>query len=118
MSYTTLSVEEHDQVKILEILERRIFLQVTDKFRNELLAEIDKDTNQIIVDLTKVSVMNSAGLGVLLQAHDKIKQRTGRLIITGLQPVMQDIFRRMKLDSFFEVCKDKEEGLQKFRGNK
>lgn len=118
MNYTTLSVEEHGQAKILEILERRIFLQITDKFRDEILTEIDKDVDQIIIDLSKVSVMNSAGLGVLLQAHDKIKKRSGRLIIAGLQPVMQDIFLRMKLDSFFEVCKNKEEGLKKIQGGK
>lgn len=114
MEQKTLSVEKIENVTIIQVLERRIFLQVADKFKKELLSKVDKGINCLLIDLSKVSVMNSAGIGVLLQVRDKITKRSGRLLLSGLQPIMQEIFSRMKLDSFFEVCNNRGEALRKF----
>jgi len=113
MEKSTLSVEKINDITIIHVLERRIFLQVTDRFREELLSEIDKGLKYLVIDLSKVSVMNSTGIGVLLQVRDKFVKSSGRLIISGLQPIMQDIFTRMKLDSFFEIYNDQNEALGK-----
>ena len=117
MEKSTLSVTKVGDITNIQVLERRIFLRVTDQFREELLSEVGKGIDCLIIDLSKVSVMNSAGLGVLLQTRDKIAKRSGRLIISGLQPIMQEIFTRMKLDSFFEICADNNEALSKLRDN-
>ena len=96
-------------------MERRIFLQVTEKFREELLTEVDKGVSRLVLDLSKVNVMNSSGLGVLLQVRDKLKNRSGELVISGLNPIMQEIFSRMKLDSFFEIYRDQDKALRKLQ---
>jgi len=113
MEKNTLSVEKIGDITIIHVLERRIFLQVTDRFREELLSEVDKGLKYLVIDLSKVSVMNSAGLGVLLQVRDKFVKSFGHLILAGLQPIIQDIFTRMKLDSFFEICTDYNEAMGK-----
>ena len=117
MEKRTLLINKVGDVTSIQVLERRIFLQVTDRFREEMLSEVDKGISYLVIDLSKVSVMNSAGLGVLLQVRDKIIKRSGRLILSGLQPLMQDIFTRMKLDSFFEICINQDEALGRFCEN-
>ena len=112
MNKKTISIENIDHITYITILERRIFLGITDQFRDELIKEVDRGIEFLILDLSNVSVMNSAGLGVLLQVRDKMIKRSHQLVLVGLHSVMQDIFSRMKLESFYTIYKTKEEAIR------
>jgi anti-anti-sigma factor len=68
--------------------------------------------------LEKVSVMNSVGLGVLIGAHDQLSKKDRPFVITNLQPLMQDIFARMKLETVIAVRKTQSEGLEYLRSRR
>ena len=112
MNKKTISIENIDHITYITIIERRIFLGITDQFRDELIKEVDRGIEFLILDLSNVSVMNSAGLGVLLQVRDKMIKRSHQLVLVGLHSVMQDIFSRMKLESFYTIYKTKEEAIR------
>lgn len=115
-SLNTIEVASKGDVSIVTVKERRIFLQITETFREELVSVIEQGANKLIVDLTHVSVMNSSGLGVLILARDKLKKRNGKIILCGMQHIMAEIFARMHLDSFFEVATDREGALKLMEG--
>lgn len=103
MDFKTIKVDEKDNKIIVTILEKRIYLGITDIFRDEILELLKNVRNDLVVDLNRVAVMNSAGLGVLIMARDIINKNNGEIKLCGLQPLMQDIFSRMRLDTLFKI---------------
>ena len=109
MEFKTLNVQFDKSKAIVSVIEKRIYLGITDLFRDDMLSVLDHDVEELIINLEHVAVMNSAGLGVLIMAQDTIKKRGGRIKLTNLQPLMQDIFSRMRLDTLFETFDSVEE---------
>jgi anti-anti-sigma factor len=115
MPYKTIQMTQKQDVTIIHVTERRIFLHIADDFRNEVLSIIDNGVPKVIIDLNDVNVMNSSGLGVLMLVRDRIDKQKGRLVLCGLQPIMSEIFYRMHLDTFFTIAGDQDEAFQKLQ---
>ena len=113
MEFKTITVELDKNKAIVTINEKRIYLGITDMFRDDMLSVLDQDFNELLVNLEHVAVMNSAGLGVLIMAQDTIKKRGGTIKLTNLQPLMLDIFSRMRLDTLFEMYDTIDEAIAK-----
>jgi anti-sigma B factor antagonist len=111
MDYKTVLVSERHGYKIVEIMEKRIYLTVTEIFKEELISIVDEGNLKLIVDLNRVNVMNSVGLGVLILARDTLNKRGGVIKLTNLQPLLADIFSRMKLDTLFKIYNSNEEAM-------
>jgi len=111
MDYKTIDVYFKKDKAIVTVKEKRIYLGITDVFRDDVLALMESEFQELVINMSEVAVMNSAGLGVLIMARDMIKKRNGRVKMTHLQPLMKDIFARMRLDTLFEIYDDMEEAL-------
>lgn len=103
MKYKTIDLHLEGKKAIATILEKRIYLGITDVFREDMLSILEQDVQHLVIDLNQVSVMNSAGLGVLIMAQDIIKKRNGSIQLVRPQPLMREIFDRMRLDTLFEI---------------
>jgi anti-sigma B factor antagonist len=112
VSYNTIAVENIGDITIIKVLERRVFLKISDQFRDEVVHLIDSGANRVIIDLSNVHVMNSSGLGVLILARDMLQKKGGKIILCGLLKVMEEIFSRMHLDNFFTICKNVSEAVE------
>ena len=115
MTYKTIKVAVEGDVTVIHILERRIFLHITDEFRDEVMSVVDSGIDKLVIDLSAVNVMNSSGLGVMMLVRDKMEKRKGTLVVCGLQPIMSEIFSRMHLDTFFEIAPDTTAALKKIK---
>ncbi len=113
--YTTLSLQADNGNTLVTVLARRVYLQVVDSFRDEMQEVMRATSGGLLLNLEKVSVMNSVGLGVLIGAHAQLGKQNRPFVITNLQPLMQDIFARMKLETVIAVQKTPAEGLEYLR---
>ena len=111
MGYQTIAVRRQGEYKIIEVIEKRVYMTITEIFKEELLAETGQSNQKYIIDLNQVEVMNSSGLGVLILLRDIISKKGSVLKLTHLQPLLEDIFLRMKLNILFEVYATTEEAL-------
>ncbi|OQX86979.1 hypothetical protein B6D60_05015 [candidate division KSB1 bacterium 4484_87] len=111
MELKTIEVKEYQDKLLVTILEKRVYLGITDVFREEVQALLTKEVKEIIFDLKNVSVMNSSGLGVLIMARDALSKQGGQIKLANLQPLMQEIFSRMRLDTLFSIYPDTQEAL-------
>jgi anti-anti-sigma factor len=114
-TYSTLSVRQDGEVTIVEVLARRVYLKVVEEFREELHDVLSGTSGPMLLDLGKVSVMNSAGLGVVIAAHDHLLRQQRPFVVANLQPLMQEIFSRMQLGTLITATTSVAEGLQKLR---
>jgi len=114
-TYSTLSVRNTDDAAIVEVLSRRIYLKVVEEFREEINDILRNTTGALLLDLGKVSVMNSAGLGVIIAAQDYMQKQQRPFLVANLQPLMQEIFNRMQLGTLITATASVNDGLQKLQ---
>jgi anti-sigma B factor antagonist len=58
------------------------------------------------LDLKKVPVSNSAGIGSILMFYKNLKKRDGLLEIKGISKNLAEMFRLIKLDTVIQVEED------------
>lgn len=76
---------------------------------NKLLAD---NANKIIVNLSAVDYISSAGLRVLLATLKQLNKSGGVLRIFGLNETVQEIFDISGFSVIFDLFKDETEALQ------
>lgn len=103
MSFQTITITEKLNDLTVNVLEKRIYLGVTDLFAEEMNRVLAHDFNNLIIDLGNVSVMNSSGIGVLIKTRDELTKRGKQIKLVNLQPLMMDVFSRMRLDTLFSI---------------
>ncbi len=111
-TYTTLTLRNENGITLISVLARRVYLQTVEEFREELQEVVQASQDHVLLNLEKVSVMNSAGLGLLIALHEQLQEQQRKLVITNLQPMMQEIFSRMKLETMITTRATEEEGRQ------
>jgi anti-sigma B factor antagonist len=67
------------------------------------LDDCQKDGCPLVLDLAGVDYMSSVGLRVLMLAAKQMKAQGLRIVVAGLQPVVQEIFEISRFDRVFEV---------------
>jgi anti-anti-sigma factor len=67
--------------------------------------------DQLVLDLSRVQYISSAGLRVLMLARKQAKANGGTLAVAGLQPVVQEIFEISRFTMVFDVFPTVREAL-------
>ena len=82
---------------------------------NGWLAEIpEEEKPKVVLNLNKVSMMDSSGLGVLVSSYTSIQKRGGRLVLAGLGRGLQNLIAITKLTRVFDMYESEEEALESF----
>ena len=61
------------------------------------------DVRQVILDLSRVEFMDSAGCGVLLWLHKELLQRGGRLTVRGVVSSVQAMFDILRIERVLHI---------------
>ena len=87
---------------------------VVEAMAGELYALVDQQAQRkLILDFTRVQFLSSSMLGALIALQKKSKAIKGRVIIVGLRPQLQKIFKIMKLDKILEFADDEQEAFKR-----
>jgi len=73
---------------------------------------MNQHKTEIILDCKAVSCMDSAGLELLVQVDEKLRERGGILKIIALNDVCKDIFIATRLISIFPVYENIHEAIK------
>lgn len=66
----------------------------------ELLAGGVKQLN---LNLVKVEMVDSAGIGLIISTHNSLRKLGGELELTGVRPELGDLFRSMRMHQHFKI---------------
>jgi anti-anti-sigma factor len=83
-------------------------------FRNDLAPHLDACLHEgqaLIFDLSRLEYVSSAGLRCLMLAARQAVSRSGRLVITSLQPLVAEIFQISRFNLVFDVFPTMREAL-------
>lgn len=79
-----------------------------------LNAAIDAGRTQIVIDLSNVEYMSSAGLRELVAALKKVKRGTGDLRLASPSERVMEVLELAGLDSIFEIYPNQVEAVGSF----
>jgi anti-sigma B factor antagonist len=92
-------------------LKGEIDLHVSPTVTTALNDVIDKKPERLVVDLSEVSYIDSAGLAALIQAMQKVEGYGGKFMLSGLQETVRSIFEISRLDQVFQIFPDADSAL-------
>jgi anti-sigma B factor antagonist len=87
-------------------LEGEIDLHVSPRIAASLQALIAAKPEQVVVDLSKVSYIDSSGLAVLIEGMQNVTAYGGKFALAGLQETVRPIFEIARLDQVFRIFPD------------
>jgi anti-sigma B factor antagonist len=70
------------------------------------------DVPDVVVDLTGVEFLDSAGVGVLVGLFKNSRLRGGRARFCGMSPGVRSVLELIQLDRIFEIYDDVEEAVR------
>ena len=92
-------------------LEGEIDLHVSPQIGTALGNLIADKPSQLVVDLSKVSYIDSSGLAVLIEAMQNVGSYGGKFALCGLQEAVRPIFEIARLDQIFRIFPDRASAL-------
>ena len=83
---------------------------------NGWIAEVPEgQKTNVVLNLSKVSMMDSSGLGVLVSSYTSVQKKDGRLVLAGLGKGLQNLIAITKLTRVFDIYEDEEEAIKSFQ---
>lgn len=94
----------------------RIDYQNADEFKAALMPHLEHcgaGRDQIVLDLSQLEYISSAGLRILMIAAKDARARQGKLLAVTLQPVVREIFEISRFTLVFEIFDSVRDALNK-----
>jgi anti-sigma B factor antagonist len=113
MSAVKTSTLESGDIAVIEVKGSLVGGEETDELRSAIDDFVEQGNKKLIVDLAKVTYLNSTAIGVLVKAHTTYAKNKGKVILTGLNKSINNIFVITKLTLVFEVSESLDEAKGK-----
>ena len=92
-------------------LEGEIDLHISPNVTASLSMMIEKKPKQLIVDLSRVTYIDSSGLAALIEGMQNTEEYGGKFALAGLQETIRTIFEIARLDQVFQIFPDVDAAL-------
>ncbi|MFZ0916176.1 MAG: STAS domain-containing protein [Candidatus Udaeobacter sp.] len=92
-------------------LEGEIDLHVSPAITETLNAMIKKKPDRIVIDLSRATYIDSAGIAALILAMQDVKAYGGRFFLSGVQETIRAVLETSRLDRIFWIFPDVDAAL-------
>ena len=93
------------------LLQGDIDLHVSPAITASLNAMIKKKPERIVIDLSRATYIDSAGMAALILAMQDVEAYGGKFFLSGLQETIRSIFEISRLDRIFRIVPDVDAAL-------
>ncbi|MFL6583151.1 MAG: STAS domain-containing protein [Chthoniobacterales bacterium] len=92
-------------------LDGEIDLHVSPRIATSLSAMAEEKPPHLVVDLSRVTYIDSSGLAVLIEGMQNVEGYGGKFALAGLQENVRPIFEIARLDQVFRIYPDVDSAL-------
>ena len=108
------SVRSEGDVRVID-LSGKITIGEGDVLLRETVESVLKEGgNKILLNLARISYMDSAGIGELVACYKRAREKGGHLKLLNPSGKVYDLLQLTKLEEIFETHKDEAEAIQSF----
>ena len=109
-----VTTQQYADVLVVAV-DGRIDYVNADEFKSALMPHLARDPSaggQVVLDLSQLEYISSAGLRVLILAAREVRARRGKLLAVALQPVVREIFEISKFTLVFVIFDTLQDALR------
>lgn len=105
---TTALTDDIFHIKVVGEIDAGTSLQLDNAFK-----EIsEKNTKKVVVDLSDLSYISSAGLGVFISHIDEFESNQIKLALFGLSDTVKEVFEILGLEKLLTISEDKASAIE------
>ncbi len=113
MTHKTSTLE--GGIGLIEVKGSLVGGEETDDLRRAVAGFVEKEYGKLIIDLSKVTYLNSTAIGVLVAAHTTYSRRGWKIKLCGINKNINNIFVITKLTLVFDVHDTREDAVKSFK---
>ena len=98
----TLIVNETETQLIVVVEEARIDAAIATRFKDRLREIVLRGRKPVRLDMRRVDFMDSSGLGAMIAVRKALPEALP-LVLEGLTPNVERVFRLTRMDSVFDI---------------
>jgi anti-anti-sigma factor len=106
----TIDVRQIGSVVVLDVAGRLVMGEV-DEIRDTISRLLEAGSRSFVLNLSRVSYMDSAGLGQTIAAYTSVTRRGGRVALLNPSKQTNQLLQIAKLVTVFDVYADESEAL-------
>lgn len=95
-------------------VEGRIVYETEKEFKKYIADIISNGEIKIVLDMEKLSYINSAGLGLLINLHKNAKAQGGGISLSNLNADINELFHITNLNQIFSIFGSTKDALSSF----
>lgn len=103
-------IDGHDALMI-DLNQKRIDAANAEEIYGEVSGVLNK-SETIIIDLSELEVMDSSGLGMLLNCYREVKSGGGELIVVANNPLILSLFQLVHFNRIIRLHKSVSRALE------
>jgi len=102
------------KIGVIEVKGSLVGGEETDELRSAIADFVEQGAKKLIIDLGKVTYLNSTAIGVLVSAHTTFSKYKGHVKLCDINKNINNIFVITKLTLVFDVAETREEAVKAF----
>lgn len=102
------------KIGVIEVKGSLVGGEETDELRNAVADFVEQGNKKLIVDLGKVTYLNSTAIGVLVSAHTTYSRNKGHVKLCGINNNINNIFVITKLTMVLDVVETRDDAVKSF----
>jgi len=111
-----LSLEQSGDVRIVRVNVGMLTYPVLSSFFDKVVQIVEEGARKLVIDLEAVSLIDSESIGCLVQIHWLLKDRTGAVKVSALQPRVHTMLSMAGVDRVLDLHRHTADALAAFAG--
>ena len=112
---TEIKTEKQDEVHFI-MVKGEIDAGSSIHLDNAIKDAADKDEKKIAIDLSELSYISSAGLGVFISHLDEFESIEVNMVLFGVNESVKEVFSILGLEKLLTITETKEEAIDSLNG--
>ncbi len=108
-----LCIESHHAIDVIAIT-GRLDLVSSSALKDTIRQRLSERRINLVLDMGKVTFINSSGLGALISALRDVRLCNGRVVLCHMEPYIEEIFTLTGLTKVFDCYGTAAESLESF----
>ena len=103
----------HNNVPVLRI-DGKIIGGAANALKREMDKQIEQGGGSLVLDMTKVPLLDSSALGIIIATLQFLKKMDGKLVLLNPQHAVINVLQVTRLNTILEVYSDEESATSAF----
>ncbi len=106
-----VAVRPVGKAAVAQVLREKVSEHEAEIVKNEALAAAAGSGHRVVIDLSEVRLLTSAGIGALIMIDRECRTKGGKVAIFGLTDELMGLLKMTKLDRVFAIKKNEAEAV-------